>query len=90
MAILIFCRFYSCQDLAYWLDLMEIIEDGPIELSSIIASQLPNANWCNAIGEDIITDVVLDRILQTSYGNELNGGVQKNDNIVRLLIKFIR
>ena len=55
------------------LDLMEIIEDRHGKSSTIIASQLPVANWYDVIGEETIADAILDRIVHTSYRFELKG-----------------
>lgn len=55
------------------LDLMEIIEDRHGRLSTIIASQLPVASWYDVIGEDTISDAILDRLVHNSYRIELKG-----------------
>ncbi|MCK9453504.1 MAG: IS21-like element helper ATPase IstB [Bacteroidales bacterium] len=55
------------------LDLMEIIEDRHGNASTIIASQLPVANWFDVIGEETIADAILDRLVHTSYRLELKG-----------------
>jgi DNA replication protein DnaC len=55
------------------LDLMEIIEDRLGKASTIIASQLPVANWYDVIGEETIADAILDRLVHTSYRIELKG-----------------
>ncbi|MGE8422910.1 MAG: IS21-like element helper ATPase IstB, partial [Sphingobacterium siyangense] len=55
------------------LDLMEIIEDRHAKASTIIASQLPVANWYDVIGEDTIADAILDRLIHGSYRIELKG-----------------
>lgn len=55
------------------LDLMEIIEDRHGKTSTIIASQLPVANWFDIIGEATIADAILDRLVHTSYRIELKG-----------------
>lgn len=55
------------------LDLMEIIEDRHAKTSTIIASQLPVANWFDVIGEATIADAILDRLVHTSYRIELKG-----------------
>jgi DNA replication protein DnaC len=65
------------------LDLMEIIEDRHGRSSTIIASQLPVANWYDIIGEETIADAILDRIVHTSYRIELKGeSLRKNGKIV--------
>jgi len=55
------------------LDLMEIIEDRHGKTSTIIASQLPVANWYDIIGEQTIADAILDRLVHTSYTIGLKG-----------------
>jgi DNA replication protein DnaC len=55
------------------LDLMEIIEDRHGKSSTMIASQLPVANWWDIIGQEMLADAILDRIVHTSYRIELKG-----------------
>lgn len=55
------------------LDLMEMIEDRHGRTSTIIASQLPVANWYDVIGEETIADAILDRLVHASYRIELKG-----------------
>lgn len=55
------------------LDLMELIEDRHAKASTIIASQLPVANWYDVIGEETIADAILDRLVHSSYRIELKG-----------------
>jgi DNA replication protein DnaC len=55
------------------LDLMEMIEDRHGKSSTMIASQLPVANWYDIIGEETIADAILDRLVHTSYRIELKG-----------------
>lgn len=55
------------------MDLMEIIEDRHARSATIIASQLPVANWFDVIGEATIADAILDRLVHTSYRIELKG-----------------
>jgi DNA replication protein DnaC len=55
------------------IDLMEIIEDRHAKASTIIASQLPVANWYEIIGDDTIADAILDRLVHTSYRIDLKG-----------------
>lgn len=52
---------------------MEIIEDRHAKRSTIIASQLPVANWYDVIGEETVADAILDRLVHTSYRIELKG-----------------
>lgn len=55
------------------MDLMEIIEDRHARKATIIASQLPVANWYHIIGEETIADAILDRLVHTSHRIELKG-----------------
>jgi DNA replication protein DnaC len=55
------------------MDLMEIIEDRHAQKATIIASQLPVANWYEIIGEETIADAILDRLVHTSHRIELKG-----------------
>jgi len=55
------------------MDFMEIIEDRHSCKATIIASQLPVANWYDVIGENTIADALLDRMVHTSYRIELKG-----------------
>ena len=55
------------------MDLMEIIEDRHGRSSTIIASQLPVANWYDIIGEATIADAILDRLVHASHRIELKG-----------------
>ncbi len=56
-----------------WMDLMEMIEDRHGRTSTIIARQLPVANWYGVIGEETIADAILDRLVHASYRIELKG-----------------
>lgn len=47
------------------MDFMEIIEDRHASSATIIASQLPVANWYDIIGEETIADAILDRMVHT-------------------------
>lgn len=55
------------------MDLMEIIEDRHARNATIIASQLPVANWYSIIGEETIADAILDRLVHTSHRINLQG-----------------
>lgn len=55
------------------MDLMEIIEDRHAKRATIIASQLPVSNWYDIIGEGMVADAILDRLVHTSYRIELAG-----------------
>jgi len=54
-------------------DFLEIIEDRHAKRSTIIASQLPVASWFDVIGEAVVADAILDRIVHSSHRFELKG-----------------
>ncbi|MGB9111470.1 MAG: ATP-binding protein, partial [Acidimicrobiales bacterium] len=54
-------------------DLLEIVEDRVQLRSTIITSQLPVANWHEALGDATIADAVLDRLLERVNRIELIG-----------------
>jgi len=54
-------------------DFLEIIEDRHAKQATIITSQMPVANWFEIIGEAIIADAILDRIVHTAHRLELKG-----------------
>jgi len=54
-------------------DFMEIIEDRHARKATIIASQLPVSKWYDVIGNEVIADAVLDRIVHTSHRLDLKG-----------------
>jgi len=54
-------------------DFLEIIEDRHAKKATIITSQMPVVNWFEIIGEAIIADAILDRIVHTAHRVELKG-----------------
>lgn len=54
-------------------DLLEVIEDRAQLRSIIVTSQLPIANWHEALGDATIADAVLDRLLERANRLELIG-----------------
>jgi DNA replication protein DnaC len=54
-------------------DFLEIIEDRHAKHATIIASQMPVASWFDIIGEAVIADAILDRIVHSSHRFELKG-----------------
>ena len=54
-------------------DFLEIIEDRHAKSSTIIVSQLPVANWFDVIGDAVIADAILDRLVHTAHRFELKG-----------------
>ena len=60
-------------------DFMEIIEDRHARKATIIASQLPPANWFELFTDETIADAFMDRIIHTSHRIELKGeSLRKN------------
>lgn len=55
------------------LDFMEMIEDRHARKATIIASQLPVANWFDVFSDATIADAIIDRIVHTSHRLELKG-----------------
>lgn len=55
------------------LDLMEIIEDRHGKAATVIASQLPIGSWYDVIGDDVIADGILDRLVHSAYKIQLKG-----------------
>jgi DNA replication protein DnaC len=62
------------------LDIMELIEDRHGRKSTILASQLPVANWFDIMGEATIADAILDRLVHTSHRIELKGESLRKKN----------
>jgi DNA replication protein DnaC len=54
-------------------DLLEVIEDRAQLRSTLLTSQLPVAEWHQAIGDPTIADAVLDRLLERANRVELVG-----------------
>ena len=54
-------------------DLLEIVEDRAQQRSTILTSQLPIANWHEALGDPTIADAILDRLLERANRIELVG-----------------
>lgn len=54
-------------------DTLEVIEDRAGLRSTIVASQLPIAQWHEALGEPTLADAVVDRVLKDLHRIELEG-----------------
>jgi len=54
-------------------DLFEILEDRYDRRSLIVCSQLPQELWHDAIGDPMIADAILDRLVHNAYRLELKG-----------------
>lgn len=63
------------------LDFMEIIEERHGQKATIIASQLPVANWYDVMkGNTTAADAILDRLVHTSVRFELKGSSLRQKN----------
>lgn len=72
--LLIFDDFgIGTMDSQQQLDFMEIIEDRHARKATIIASQIPPANWFDLFTDDTIADAFMDRVIHTSHRIELKG-----------------
>lgn len=60
-------------------DLLEVVEDRYDRCSTVIASQLPIANWHGWIGDATLADAILDRIVHSAYKISLTGGSGRKD-----------
>lgn len=61
-------------DKQHRMDLMEIMEDRHAKMATVIASQLPVANWYDVFaGDDTLADAILDRLVHGSHRIELKG-----------------
>ena len=56
------------------INLLEILEDRVQVNSTIIASQLPVANWYEYLNNNTVADAILDRLVHSSHRIELEGG----------------
>jgi DNA replication protein DnaC len=54
-------------------DLLEIIDERYQKTSTLITSQLPVANWHDALNDPTMADAILDRVLHNAYKIELKG-----------------
>ena len=54
-------------------ELLEILEDRYQRGSTIVTSQLPVAQWHEAIGDPTFADAILDRLIHNAYRIDLKG-----------------
>ena len=54
-------------------DLLEIIDERYHKASTLITSQLPVANWHEALNDPTMADAILDRVLHNAYKIDLKG-----------------
>ena len=72
--LLIFDDFgIGSMDRQQQLDFMEIIEDRHARKATIIASQLPPANWFDLFTDETVADAFMDRMIHTSHRIDLKG-----------------
>jgi DNA replication protein DnaC len=65
-------------------DLLEIVEDRAQQGATILTSQLPVANWHEALGDPTIADATLDRLLEHANRVELVGdSMRRSDTPAR-------
>lgn len=61
------------------LALLQILEDRYQRRATVIASQLPVANWHQYIGDPTLADAILDRLIANSNKLELKGKSLRHD-----------
>jgi len=54
-------------------DLFEVLEDRDDQRATVVATQLPLAQWHAHIGDPTIADAILDRLVHQAYKIELKG-----------------
>jgi DNA replication protein DnaC len=59
-------------------DLLEILDDRYNVRATIITSQLPIANWHEAIGDPTLADAILDRVVHNAYKINLSGKTMRD------------
>ena len=60
-------------------DLLEILDDRYNMRSTIIISQLPLANWHEAVGDPTLADAILDRVVHNAYKINLSGKTMRKN-----------
>lgn len=60
-------------------DLLEVIEERHGQRSTVVLSQLPVNLWHKYIGEPMVADAILDRLLHNAHKLELKGGSMRKD-----------
>lgn len=61
-------------------DLLEILEDRYQRHSTLVASQLPVANWHEYLGDPTIADAILDRLVHNAHTITLKGDSMRKHN----------
>jgi DNA replication protein DnaC len=54
-------------------DLLELMDDRYNTRSTVVTSQLPVAQWHDAIGDPTLADAILDRLVHNAYKISLQG-----------------
>ena len=54
-------------------DLLELMDDRYNTRSTVVTSQLPVAQWHDAIGDPTLADAILDRLVHNAYKIPLQG-----------------
>jgi len=54
-------------------DLFEILEDRYDRKSTMVCAQLPQEHWHDAIGDPMLADAILDRLVHNAYRLDLKG-----------------
>ncbi len=60
-------------------DLLEVLEDRYGTRATIVTSQLPPANWHEAIGDPTLADAICDRLLHNSHRLMLKGPSRRKE-----------
>ena len=61
-------------------ELLEILEDRSQRRSTLVASQLPVANWHEYLGDPTIADAILDRLVHNAHTITLKGESMRKRN----------
>jgi len=60
-------------------DVLELMEDRHGSKSTMITSQVPVAQWHDAIGDATLADAILDRLLHNAHRLDLNGDSMRRE-----------
>lgn len=64
-------------------DLMEIMDDRHTSSSTLMISQLPTDQWYQSIGDNTLTDAILDRLMHNAHRIKLKGeSMRKKQSII--------
>jgi DNA replication protein DnaC len=64
-------------------DLLEVLDDRYGHASTIVASQIPVADWFSQISTPTLSDAILDRLVHNAYRLQLTGESQRKLRAVR-------